>query len=112
MTEVYLGEIRLFSWTRDTRDWTPCDGRMLSVPQNQALYSLLGHRFGGDGKKTFALPDLRGRVIVGAAAGGHPVAGEYATGPEPRDQTPDAKRPFLTLQYCIATRGDYPPRPS
>lgn len=66
--EPMLGEIRMFSWPTAPQGWAPCDGAILSVQQHQALFSLLGVKFGGDGKKTFALPDLRGRAVVGAIA--------------------------------------------
>ncbi|AVD83123.1 hypothetical protein C4Q28_13585 [Pseudomonas sp. SWI6] len=61
----FLGEIRLFSWPVIPKGWLPCDGRLLPIVQNQALFALLGVQFGGDGKATFALPDLRGRVAMG-----------------------------------------------
>jgi len=66
--EPMLGEIRMFSWPKAPQGWAPCDGAILSVKEHQGLFSLLGDKFGGDGKKTFALPDLRGRAIVGAIA--------------------------------------------
>lgn len=66
-----LGEIRLFSWPSAPEGWAPCDGALMSVKENQALFSLLGARYGGDGKITFGLPDLRGRAIVGVV--GAPV---------------------------------------
>lgn len=62
----FLGEIRLFSWTVIPKYWLPCDGRLLPIQTYAALYSLLGVQYGGDGKTTFGLPDLRGRVAVGA----------------------------------------------
>lgn len=67
MTDTYLGEIRLFSYSRIPSGWTLCDGRSLPVTGNQALYSLIGNQFGGD-TKNFNLPDLRGATIVGALA--------------------------------------------
>lgn len=66
MSDYYLGEIRIFPYDRIPEGWAKCDGRILPVQQNQALFSLLSNRFGGDGKTTFALPDLRGRVPVHA----------------------------------------------
>lgn len=63
--DFYLGQISYFAYTRPFRGWLPCDGRLLSITQYQALYSLLGNAYGGDGRATFALPDLRGRVLVG-----------------------------------------------
>jgi microcystin-dependent protein len=67
--DCYLGEIRLLPYPKGapTADgWVPCDGRLLNVQQNQALYSLLGNRFGGTAPQTFALPDLRGRAPLDA----------------------------------------------
>ena len=60
----YLGEIRLLSFTFAPVGWANCDGSLLSIAANTALFSLLGTTFGGDGVQTFALPDLRGRVPV------------------------------------------------
>ncbi|BBH45778.1 phage tail protein [Pseudomonas sp. KU43P] len=60
----FLGEIRLFSFTVIPKGWLPCNGQVLPIQTYAALYSLLGTQFGGDGKTTFALPDLRGRVAM------------------------------------------------
>ncbi|EPY01977.1 phage tail protein [Magnetospirillum fulvum] len=67
MGDWFLGEIRLFSMSWNPQDWLLCDGSILQISGNQALYSLLGTTYGGDGKNTFALPDLRGRTIVGTS---------------------------------------------
>lgn len=64
MTDAYVGEIRLFPFNWAPNGWLPCDGRSLPIQGNQALASLLGNQFGGDGTNTFNLPDLRGRVPV------------------------------------------------
>uniref|UniRef100_UPI003D334D21 phage tail protein n=1 Tax=Granulosicoccus sp. 3-233 TaxID=3417969 RepID=UPI003D334D21 len=64
-----LGEIMLFAGTFAPRGWALCDGQLLSIAQNQALFSLLGTTYGGDGRTTFALPDLRGRSAVHAGTG-------------------------------------------
>lgn len=61
----YIGEIRPFGFNFAPRGWAQCDGQLLAIASNQALFSLLGTVFGGDGKTTFALPDLRGRTAVG-----------------------------------------------
>lgn len=68
MSDAYLGEIRLVSYPsgKVPRDWAACDGRVMDVQHNMALFALLGTTYGGDGKNTFALPDLRGRVPVAA----------------------------------------------
>lgn len=65
MAEPFIGEIRLFAFDRIPRAWMPCSGQIMSINQNQALYSILGTVYGGDGRTTFALPDLRGRVALG-----------------------------------------------
>ncbi len=63
----YLGEIRLFPYGRipSAAGWIPCDGRLLPSSQYQALYSLLGAVYGGDGRTNFGIPNLNGRAIVG-----------------------------------------------
>jgi len=64
MDNLYLGEIILFAGSFPPRSTAYCNGQLLSIAQNQALFSLLGTIYGGDGRTTFALPDLRGRVPV------------------------------------------------
>ena len=63
--DSYLGEIKVFSFPRIPKGWAPCNGQILPIQQNAALYSILGTLYGGDGKTTFALPDLRGRAMLG-----------------------------------------------
>lgn len=63
--ENYIGEIRLVGFSIVPRGWAVCGGALMSVSQNQALFSLLGTTYGGDGITTFGLPDLRSRVPVG-----------------------------------------------
>lgn len=70
MSEPFLAEIRLMGFNFAPRGWAFCDGSILPISQNQSLYSLLGTTYGGDGRTTFALPDLRGRVPI-HAGGGH-----------------------------------------
>lgn len=62
MSECYLGEIRMFAGGYAPEGWLLCDGQLLSIAENQALYTLLGTVYGGNGVTTFAVPDLRGRV--------------------------------------------------
>jgi len=62
MSEPFLAEIRIVGFNFAPRGWAFCDGQILPINQNQALYSLLGTTYGGDGRTTFALPDLRGRA--------------------------------------------------
>lgn len=63
-SEQYLGEIRMVSSNFAPKGWALCNGQLLSIAQNQALFSLLGTTYGGNGQTTFALPDLRGRVAM------------------------------------------------
>ena len=65
----YIGEIRIMPYTFCPRDFARTHGQLLPIADNQALFSLIGTQFGGDGRTTFALPDLRGRVIVGEGDG-------------------------------------------
>lgn len=64
MSEPFIGEIRFFSFQFSPKSWAFCDGRQLPISQYQALFSLIGTTFGGNGTTTFALPDLRGRVAM------------------------------------------------
>lgn len=67
--ECFLGEMKMFAGNYTPRNWMPCDGRLLTISQNSALFSILGTIYGGDGRVEFALPDLRGRVPVGEGTG-------------------------------------------
>jgi microcystin-dependent protein len=78
--EPFMGEIRLFSMNYNPQGWAMCNGQFLPINQNQALFSLLGTTFGGNGQTTFQLPDFRARVPM-HTGGGHDVgekAGENA----------------------------------
>ncbi|WP_029010454.1 phage tail protein [Azospirillum halopraeferens] len=65
MSEVYVGEIRIFPYNKIPDGWVSCDGRLLPIQQNMALFALLNTTFGGDGKTNFGVPDLRGRAMLG-----------------------------------------------
>jgi len=64
MSDPYLGEIKVFSFNFPPQGWASCSGQQMPIGQNQALFSLLGIAFGGDGKNYFNLPDFRGRVPI------------------------------------------------
>jgi len=64
-----LGEIRMFAGNFAPQGWAKCEGQLLSIAQNSALFSILGTTYGGDGESTFGLPDLRGRVPLGPGNG-------------------------------------------
>lgn len=186
MAEPYLGEIKLFPFGYAPKGWALCNGVLLTIQQNAALYSLLGTTYGGDGVNNFALPDLRGRMPVNAGVnqrfqyvvnrgdkGGsetvalpkdqmpahthtvtgdnslanviNPLASNTCLWSTPATPTPPVTavpinpfsnatanaqldpsvlgqtgggqghnnmQPFLVLNFCIATIGVYPPRPS
>lgn len=69
MSEPFIGEIRMFAGNFAPRGWAFCDGQLLAVSQNDALFSLLGTIYGGDGRTTFGLPDMRGRVPIHQGSG-------------------------------------------
>jgi microcystin-dependent protein len=69
MSEPYLGQIEAFPYNFVPKNWLPCQGQLLSIVQNTALFSLLGTTYGGNGIQTFALPDLQGRVAMGQGNG-------------------------------------------
>lgn len=79
--DYMLGEIQLFPYDFVPMYWAECNGQVLSISQNQALFSLLGIKFGGNGTTTFALPNL------------------------------SSSSPINGMKYCIATQGIYPQRP-
>ncbi len=173
VADPFLGEIRLFSFAFAPKNWAQCNGQLLPVQQNQALFALLGVRYGGNGTTNFNLPDLRGRVPLSygvspvsgtsyaiANNGGaetvaitttampahnhtYAVSNGAATRPGPNNSRyyaasspanlyatamPDVAlnsaaidtigggqghpnmQPFLTINFCIALAGIYPPR--
>ena len=78
MSQAFLGTIRLVGFNFAPVDWALCQGQLLPISQNSALFSLLGTYFGGDGQQNFALPDLRGRVAISQGQG--PGLSNYTQG--------------------------------
>ncbi len=70
MSQGFIGEIRLFAGNFAPKSWAQCNGQLLPINQNQALFSILGTFYGGDGVSTFALPDLRSKLPIGTGSGG------------------------------------------
>jgi microcystin-dependent protein len=64
MSQPFMGEIKIISWNYAPKGWALCNGQFLPINQNQALFSILGTTYGGNGQTTFALPDFRGRVPI------------------------------------------------
>ena len=69
MSEPFIGQIKIFGGEFAPRNWAFCDGQLLSISENTALFSILGTTYGGDGRTTFGLPELRGRVPMHAGHG-------------------------------------------
>ncbi|WP_022948203.1 phage tail protein [Methylohalobius crimeensis] len=96
MAEPFIGEIRMFGFGWTPRDWARCDGALLEIQQNSALYALLGNRYGGNGTTNFALPDMRGRAPVHPGQDiGDAQAGGYESVPLTLDQIPAHNHPVL-----------------
>lgn len=78
MAEPFIGEVKLFAGNFAPRGWAFCNGQLLSITQNTALFAILGTTYGGNGQTTFALPDLRARTPLGAGQG--PGLPDYTLG--------------------------------
>ena len=127
--DEYLGEILTVGFNFCPRGTLEADGRLLPISQNTALFSLLGTMYGGDGRTTFALPDLRGRVVVGAGQGpglterrqgerggvetdvAAPALADTGDGDALGDSSVgNNMQPYLTLKQCVVTQGIFPSR--
>src|SRR5262249_38652591 len=106
-----VGEVRAFTFDTKVPNWLPCNGSEISISANVPLFSVIQDAFGGDGTKTFAVPDLRSRTALG---GGDPeglpavAVGDRGDGVMTGGE---GRRVRLHLNFCICTRGDYPNRP-
>jgi microcystin-dependent protein len=117
----FLGEVVPFAGNFAPLGWAFANGQILPITQNEALFSLIGTTYGGDGMTTFALPDLRGRDIVGASPS-HPVGESFGqasvsltnaqvpTSPGGSAQPFDNEQPSLAMTYLIALQGIFPSR--
>lgn len=107
----YIGEIIMVGYTFCPRGWAEANGQLLSISQNTALFSLYGTTYGGDGRTTFALPDLRGRAPIHVGdrnrLGDRTEGGRaMADSAEGQLDVPGAQ----TLRFCVALQGIYPAR--
>ena len=107
--EPYIGEIAPWPAAFAPPGWQFCHGQMQSIEQNPPLFSLIGTRFGGDGRVSFALPDLRGRIPIGATKQPNGVAGPIGTNGSYVIGGLD-QRAWLPLEFIIAVRGAFPMR--
>lgn len=134
--EGMVGEVRMFAGNFAPRGWAFCEGQLLPISSNSALFSILGTTYGGDGRTTFALPDLRGRAAIGTGQG--PGLNNYPHGQKGGSETTSLKfqsqplpatrtestssvqtpyqtpinnmQPFLSIRYIICMQGIYPSR--
>ncbi len=114
-TEPILGQIIMFAGNFAPRGWAFCSGQLLPIQGNEALFSILGTVYGGDGRTTFGLPDLRGRAPIHAGQGpGLPNVrlGEKTDGNSVENSTSSSQRTVATtaVNYIIATQGSFPSR--
>ena len=132
--DTFIGEVKMFAGNFAPRGWAFCDGQLLSISSNTALFSLLGTTYGGDGRTTFGLPDLRGRVPIHAGNGpgltpkrlGEKGGAERVTPIKVQlsskkkensseDYAASSKetynmQPYTVVNYIIALNGIYPSR--
>src|SRR5262245_39230998 len=111
----FLGQICTFAFSFCPKGFLPAEGQILPILQNTALFALIGTAYGGDGKSTFALPDLRARTVVGAGPVGE-TAGDASTVGLRLDNVsggvavPATQSPFAGLTRCVAVNvGAFPP---
>lgn len=109
-TEPYIGEIVMGGWNFCPRNSVPADGKLFAIAQYSALFSLFGTMYGGDGRTTFGIPDLRGRTPIhygqGPGMPDHKIGTKSyssASGSAPNSGT-------LAISYCVVTHGVFPPR--
>lgn len=109
--DPFIGTVQTFAFNFCPRGWLPADGRLISISENTTLFSLLGTFYGGDGRTTFALPDLRGRAAIGqgtAAGGLNYDIGRVVPG---HGASASASVPgHVAVTTCVAINGIYPSR--
>ncbi len=99
MPDPFIGEIRIFPHNRIPEGWITCDGQLLAISMNQALFSLLGTTFGGNGSTTFGVPDMKGRVPIGTSSA-YPYGKQ---GGEARHALTPAEMPMHTHHLNVST---------
>ncbi len=101
-SEAYIGEVFAFAGSFCPRNFVSCDGKLLDIANNQALFAIIGNSYGGDGKTNFAVPNLKGRTPVGMTSRlGERLGDEFHA-------ADDAKGAGVGMNYCICTAGIFP----
>lgn len=116
MADPFIGEVKMFAGNFAPRGWAFCEGQTLPISQHQALFSLLGTTYGGDGRTTFKLPDLRNRAPVhpatvksGGARLGTPKSGQKVKR-SGGDEADPSTQSTLRINYIICLKGIFPAR--
>jgi microcystin-dependent protein len=103
-----FAEVRPFAFGFVPRDWEICDGRVLRISQHNILFAVIGPRFGGDARDTFALPDLRSYTPLNHGDGPGLTPAPMASHRQNLAPGGPSRRPRLHVNYCIATQGEFP----
>jgi microcystin-dependent protein len=106
MSDPYVGEIRMFAGNFAPAGWSFCDGSLLDIADNEALFTLVGTTYGGDGQRNFALPDLRCRAPI-HHSGQRPMGNTLNLAPGPATANIQSP-PTLAVNYIISLFGIYP----
>src|ERR687894_267709 len=110
MSSPFVAEIRMFATNFAPTGWALCNGQILPISQNTALFALLGTYYGGDGKSTFALPNLEGSVPIGQGQSSTGTMAPQMVTPSGGSLPHNNMQPYLTVNFCIAMQGVFPPR--
>jgi microcystin-dependent protein len=117
--EVFIGTILPVAFSYAPEGWASCNGQLLKIADNQALFALIGVTYGGDGTTDFALPNLQGRILLGTGTSAdgvtHPMGetADIAAAPTSHPsvtRTQGHTEQYLALNYIIALQGFFPPR--
>lgn len=108
--DEYMGTVNLFAFNFVPKNWALCNGQLLTITSNSALYALIGTAYGGDGRTTFALPDLRNCIPIGVGA--RPGLNDYIEHATVNYRSSHGSGNFTTMgmNYCICIQGLFPSR--
>lgn len=111
MSDPFVGQIQMFGCNFAPSGWANCNGQLLPIAQNTALFSLFGTMYGGDGRTTFGLPDLRGRAPIHVGIGsGLPAYQQGQQGNSHGSEAEEKGQAYLAIRFCVSLVGTYPSR--
>ena len=111
--EAFLGTILMFGGNFEPRGWAFCEGQLVPISQNTALFSILGATYGGDGQRNFALPDMQGKMPMHPGNGrglGEQGGEEFVAAGDPGTPGVMVLPPYLCVNFIICLQGMYPSR--